>query len=123
MAEQLAVGSLDSEPKDLLTSYRALTTLAALGRKAPSRALSNALAPLAELKANKGRLRLSSKAPPSLMATAYGYLTVAAAHKVGGIPAKHTSAVGALLAAIPQVWHQGHCLCDFVTPALPADPG
>ncbi len=102
-AEKVAVGSLEAEAKEVATGYQALSILATLGRKASPQALDNALAPLQKLKASKGRLRASSKILPSLLATAQGYLTVAAAQKCGAITDRHLPAVEALLSGIPTV--------------------
>lgn len=102
-AEEVALGSLDVEPKDISIGYHALSILAGLGRRASSEALDNALAPLQKLKASKGRMRASSKAAPSLTATALGYLTAAAAEKCGGIGSQHLPVVETLLNGIPLV--------------------
>lgn len=88
---------------DTLTSYRALSVLASLGKTAPQKAISNALAPIQKLKAAKGQLRAAPKGPASLAATAYGYLAVAQAKKVGSIGQDALSAVEELLGAAPQV--------------------
>lgn len=96
------MGSLGAEAKDIRSAYYALSTLAALGRAAPAKALDSALALLQKLKASKGRLRDTPKGAASLTATAHGYLITAAAQKVGSIGTQHMSVVESLLAGIPQ---------------------
>ena len=102
-AEKLAVASLEAGVRDMRSAYYALSTLAALGRTAPAKALDSALALLQKLKASKGRLRDTPKGAASLTATAHGYLAAAAAQKVGTISSQHMPAVEGLLSGIPQV--------------------
>ena len=102
-AEKIAKSVLETEVADTQTGYLALGTLASLGKSASPEAIHNALLPIQKLKASKGQLRLVPKGPGSILATAYGYLAVAQAKRVGVIGKDIQHAVEELLADMPQV--------------------
>ncbi|CAL8470839.1 g10381 [Coccomyxa elongata] len=102
-AEKVAVAALESGVNGIRSAYYAVSTLAALGRTAPAKALDSALQLLQKLKASKGRLRDTPKGAASLTATAHGYLIAAAAQRIGTIGSQHLPAVESLLSGIPQV--------------------
>ena len=122
-AEKLAVASLEAGVRDMRSAYYALSTLAALGRTAPAKALDSALALLQKLKASKGRLRDTPKGAASLTATAHGYLAAAAAQKVGTISSQHMPAVEGLLSGIPQVRLPRYPMPFLLLHAVPAKRG
>ena len=102
-AEKVAKAALETEAADTQTGYQALGTLASLGKSASPKAIQHALLPIQKLKASKGQLRFVPKGPGSILATAYGYLAIAQARKVGTIGKDILPAAEELLADMPQV--------------------